>query len=165
MELSAFREFIRHVRETEFGGRAKLQQATGVNRTTIQRIETDPTYSPGLETVAKLVEAMGLSLSTFFARLESQTSATEGLIHSARRAQNAPLPKLYAGADDVDRSVPPESPPPEQYTYTEEEILHFFRLFKIARGGTIAGTMPSSKQARKQAPDHRAHKPKGRKTS
>lgn len=164
VELSAFRDFLRHIRETEYGGRAKLQKATGVNRTTIQRIETDPTYSPGLETIAKLVEGMGLSLSVFFARFENHTGANRGLIRGTASVQNPPLPYVYEpGAKNVDRSVPPSSTPP--YTYTEEEILHLFRIFKAARGGTIAGAMPSGKQARKQAPDHRARKPKGRKTS
>lgn len=68
--MEVFRALLREEREARVGGRDSHAELAGVNRTTIQNIETG-TDIPGLDTVAKLVEAMpGLTLSSFFARIE-----------------------------------------------------------------------------------------------
>lgn len=51
----------------------KLSADSGVDRAAIHRIESVekyPDYEPGIETVARLVDAMGLTLSEFFSRVE-----------------------------------------------------------------------------------------------
>lgn len=85
-KMAAFRALLRVEREARVGGRDKLAEAAGVNRTTIQNIETGPDM-PGIETIAKLIEAMpGLSLSAFFLELE-----TGGLGVKPATAQGKPL--------------------------------------------------------------------------
>lgn len=54
----------------------RLQETSGVDRAAIHRIESVdkyPNYEPGMETVTRLVEGMGLTLSSFFAQIERQT--------------------------------------------------------------------------------------------
>jgi transcriptional regulator with XRE-family HTH domain len=54
----------------------RLQDASGVDRAAIHRIESVekyPDYEPGMQTILRLVEGMGLTLYEFFLRIESPT--------------------------------------------------------------------------------------------
>lgn len=78
-DLTRFRNLFRLERESRIGGREKLADAAGVNKTTIQNLETADDV-PGIDTIAKLIEAMpGLSLSEFFRQLEKKPEAVSKL--------------------------------------------------------------------------------------
>ena len=71
--LLEIRGALRRVRREKDWTLDKLRDESGVDRTAIHKIENTkkyPTYEPGIDTVSKLVEAMGLTLSQFFARIE-----------------------------------------------------------------------------------------------
>jgi ribosome-binding protein aMBF1 (putative translation factor) len=53
--MERFREVLRAERESRVGGREKLADKTGINKTTIQNAEVGPDI-PGIDTVARLVE-------------------------------------------------------------------------------------------------------------
>ena len=72
--MEDFRAAFRRERKQRIGGADKLAAKSGVNRSTIYAIETEPDYIPGVDTVATLIEAMpGLTLSSFFAEIERRT--------------------------------------------------------------------------------------------
>lgn len=71
--LADFKAAMRRAREAH-GARAKLQDATGIDESTIYRIETDEKYDPSISTVTTLIQGMGLSLSVFFAEAEAITN-------------------------------------------------------------------------------------------
>ena len=64
------RKLLKRERQARVGGRAALAQKAGVAASTIQNIETGPDV-PGIETLAKLVEGMGMNLADFFSRLSA----------------------------------------------------------------------------------------------
>jgi DNA-binding XRE family transcriptional regulator len=90
-ELSKFKTLLREQREARVGGRNRLEELSGVNRTTIQNIETGDD-EPRITTIAKLIEAMpGLSLSAFFLQLE--TAAQNDLSRQSAGVTSATLRK------------------------------------------------------------------------
>lgn len=80
-ELARFREALKRERKTRVGGRDKLADRAGVNKTTIQNAESGPDI-PKIDTIARLVEAMpGLSLSAFFLQIEQPSSDQGNALH------------------------------------------------------------------------------------
>lgn len=82
LELKAAREGRSALRRGERLGRpglskrTKTDQGTAVNSQTIKNIEDGLIADPGLVTVARIVEAMGLTLSQFFAQIEGLPAAS-----------------------------------------------------------------------------------------
>ncbi len=79
-DLESFRQFFREERERLRWSRDRLADRSGVSNTTIQNLETAGDV-PGIETVAKLVEAMHdppevSALSNFFAAYEKKRIGT-----------------------------------------------------------------------------------------
>lgn len=86
VNVRRFRELLKQAREgkalrTGKLGRpalSKLTAGTGpkpVNPSTIKNIEDGKSADPGIATISRIVEAMGLPLSLFFARIEGQTDS------------------------------------------------------------------------------------------
>ncbi len=70
-DMTHFREQLRAEREARIGGRDRLAGKVGLAKSTIQNAEMGPDI-PGIDTVARLIEGMpGLTLSSFFAKLET----------------------------------------------------------------------------------------------
>jgi len=72
----------------------RLQENSGVDRAVIHRIESVrkyPRYKPGIDTVLRLVEGMGLTLSSFFAEIEGGPKV--GLQPAIPQSQNSPVPQ------------------------------------------------------------------------
>src|SRR3954465_8822609 len=94
--IDRFRDVLRATREELVGARDTLAEITGVNRTTIQSAEMGPKV-PKLDTVARLVEGMGLTLTAFFARIDDrppQDAAVRDvppLVPEHRGSANEPL--------------------------------------------------------------------------
>lgn len=96
-DMAQFRALLRSEREARVGGRDKLAERVGVAKSTIQNAEIGPDI-PGIDTVARLIEAMpGLTLSSFFARVEDVERWEPEL--DAREAG----PSLQRPADTLDR--------------------------------------------------------------
>lgn len=78
MEFDAVRAALRRERERRVGPRVKLEELSGVNESTIYKIETkwiDPRtkrpYVPGADQVLRLISALpGLTVSQFFSAIE-----------------------------------------------------------------------------------------------
>lgn len=71
-DLARFRTLLRIERKRRVGGRDKLALRAKVNKSTVQNAEQGPDI-PGIDTIAKLVEAMpDLTLSEFFRRVEAE---------------------------------------------------------------------------------------------
>lgn len=95
-DMNAFRAALKTQRKLRVGSRAKLVERCGapaMSPTTIQNAELGPDM-PGIDTVARLVEAMGLTLSTFFAQLER--SQNQGLPLDASLLQDPAFPGAEA---------------------------------------------------------------------
>jgi transcriptional regulator with XRE-family HTH domain len=86
--MERFREVLRAEREARVGGREKLADKTGINKTTIQNAEIGPDI-PGIDTVARLVEGIGLTLPSFFEQIEALQAGTA-------EAQNLSTPNPHA---------------------------------------------------------------------
>jgi hypothetical protein len=128
------------------------------------RITKDKVPNVGFGRLIMIAKGLGYStLSSFFARVELEMGK-DRLINSSQTVQDASVSHVAAQAAEApshgDRSVPADAY--SQEVFTAEELLHFFRLFKAARGGTIAGRVSTRKPTRKQTPDHRPRKSKGR---
>jgi transcriptional regulator with XRE-family HTH domain len=85
--LSDIRLAVRTERRAREWSLDKLSEVSGVDRAAIHKIEntkTYPTYEPGIDTFKKIIEAMGLTLSEFFGRIEglSPTGQTDQQSHS-----------------------------------------------------------------------------------
>lgn len=75
VDLAAVRALLRAERKKRKWSLDDLARESGVNRSTIQDIETNAHGKPQLGTVGRLIEAMPpLTLSQFFAQLEDQTN-------------------------------------------------------------------------------------------
>lgn len=75
VNLDAVRALLRKERKARKWSLDDLADKAGVNRTTIQDIETNPKGVPRFETIARLIEAMPpLTLSKFFSLIEGQTN-------------------------------------------------------------------------------------------
>ena len=70
VDLDAVRATLRAERLHRRWSLDDLAEKSGVNRSAIHDIETNRKGKPRLETIAKMVEGMGLTLSEFFARIE-----------------------------------------------------------------------------------------------
>lgn len=76
LSLTAIRDGLRSLRQREDFTLDDLAKASGVDRAVIHRIENTrkyPDYEPGIETVRRIVEGAGLSLSQFFNDVERQS--------------------------------------------------------------------------------------------
>lgn len=93
-DIAAFRSVLRAARKEHVGGRNKLAAKVGLAKSTIQNAEMGPDI-PGIETVARLVEGMGLTLSSFFAQIE-------GLPTDAPAKQDQPIPSGLSMVTDDD---------------------------------------------------------------
>lgn len=117
VDVERFRETLRKLRQNEVPngrgmkvGRPALSKLTDrgaarpVNSQTIKNIEDGRIVDPGLVTVARIVDALGLSLTEFFAHVEGVTSAVIGA------DQGSDLPAVPEGGS---RDVPasPDSSP------------------------------------------------------
>lgn len=126
MDWGAFRDAFRKEREERVGSRAKLVELAlersdeKLDESTVFRIETDETYMPGIDTFARLIEAMpGLSFSEFFGRIE-------GLPTSPAQENNRPSNLAEAPSHG--------HPLPSAAAITEKAVL-------LAVGETIADSI------------------------
>lgn len=91
--MEVFRAVLRAEREARVGGREKHAGLSGINKTTIQNAEIGPDV-PGIDTVAKLVEAMpGLSLEDFFRKIERRQDSSDTSVDG--------VPLASGGHDDA----------------------------------------------------------------
>lgn len=97
VDMERFRKTLREQRKKHVGGRPQLAKRTAasgkkpVHPQTIRDIEAGEIEDPGVLTVARLVEAMGLTLSDFFLQFESQTyadSTTPDKVEQTSASQN-----------------------------------------------------------------------------
>lgn len=105
MDVDRFRAILRACREAVGETQKTLAVKTGatgtrpVNSMTISEIETGAIIDPGIVTVSRLVEAMGLTLSAFFAQIETGHA-------SSTHVQPVPLlTGQVAGADTVPQTA------------------------------------------------------------
>ena len=63
--------------QARLSARTKQTGKIPINKMTISEIETGANADPGITTVARLVEGMGLTLSSFFARIEGLNGLVE----------------------------------------------------------------------------------------
>lgn len=89
MDLAAVRQQLRAERKARRWSLDDLAGKSGVNRSTIHDIEQNRHGKPQLETVAKLIEGMGLSLGEFFASLEKST--VEPILRLSPPSHQTPL--------------------------------------------------------------------------
>jgi transcriptional regulator with XRE-family HTH domain len=90
VDFRVLREILRRARTRRGLTLDQAAAATGLNRATIHSIENvkrEPTLKPELETIEQLVQAYGLTLSSFFTLIE--------------RARNPPLKSNAAATDDA----------------------------------------------------------------
>lgn len=100
--MERFREALRDERERRVGAREKHAALAGVNKGTIQRAEVGPDI-PGIDTVARLIEAMpGLTLSSFFAQIESLQDPS---LQSGSVAGDTTSPPLAASSLEASRGA------------------------------------------------------------
>jgi hypothetical protein len=97
--------------------RQRLAQHSGVDAATIFRVESVaryPDYRPDLETIARLVWTLDLTLSQLFADVEDQMSTIRGSSRAKTKAKPAPLrrgrrvavhPEVASLIDDTVASV------------------------------------------------------------
>lgn len=107
---------------------------SGVNRTTIQDIETNKHGKPQLGTVAKLIEAMPpLTLSTFFSIIEQGSRGHDPGVALRPREEGA-----------RDYAVSPEAPPfVDSATALGRELARFIHAELTSRQAASAGTVRS----------------------
>jgi hypothetical protein len=94
MDWARARTAFRQERTQRAGSRVRLVERASesggepIDPSTVYRIETDTDYYPKLDTFARLVEAMGLTLTQFFASVEGVTpiSGAKGTSRDAQRA-------------------------------------------------------------------------------
>lgn len=100
-DLSRFRAHLRAERERLIGSRDKLAEKTGINKTTIQNAENGPDM-PGIDTIARLIEGTGLSLSEFFLRMDDLPTAdpSDRTAVAASRRNPSYGPSRSVRADD-----------------------------------------------------------------
>lgn len=114
VNVRLFRELLKQAREgkalrTGKLGRpalSKLTAGTGpkpVNPSTIKNIEDGKNADPGIATISRIVEAMGLTLSSFFARIERQTESD--LLDSAIPRRTTPSPAAGVQTNGPSRSA------------------------------------------------------------
>lgn len=112
VEMKALRDALREQREQLVGGRDKLSaktKAPGRNRISagaIQKIEEGKTKEPQWSTIARLVEAMGLTLSQFSVLLESQTNTDLPPLGTSVQTETSRSGTNVEGGAGVDTSVP-----------------------------------------------------------
>lgn len=70
---------LARVREDKGVSQVELEATSGVTERTIRRIETDPDYSPGIATLMRLADALGVELADLVLHDdEDSTTATNG---------------------------------------------------------------------------------------
>ena len=81
MDWVLLRKGLQDLRIERKMGVPELAADAGIAKTTVYRLENlndDPDRGPDLETIEKLTTAMGLTLSSFFARIEGLKTAESG---------------------------------------------------------------------------------------
>jgi len=144
-DLAEFKAAMRRAREATVGGRAKLEAETGIDQSTIYRIETDATYDPSLSTVAKLIQGMGLTLSGFFTELEAASNPILPSKPTPLHNSSVVVGSLSNGRVGIVRAEPLESsesfdavavpalrPTPSNLQRSPQEVAH-------ALGDTLVG--------------------------
>lgn len=88
-----------------------LQRRSGVDRMTIHKIEhvsKYPALEPGLDTVQRLVEGMGLTLGQFFTSLEGEPEMAEA--NDAEEADHAAAVERFVAAFRAVLATSPQQP-------------------------------------------------------
>lgn len=146
LDWTAVRAEVRRLRAENNLTRQELQALSGVEKTTIYRVENTkelPDYKPDFDTIVRLLTAMEVTVSKFFARIE-------GLTPTAEVATVSPSPATLGGGD--------RSSIPRTLDDTTAIIAaNSAALVALARSldrltETLAG-------AREQTPSPRTHKP------
>lgn len=123
MDMDRFRQRLCECRATLVGSQAELSVLTkteehpvAISAMTISAIERGASANPGIQTIVRLVEAMpGLTLSSFFARIEVLSDAAEA------GKDQPPQPILVSRADET------------VSTLTAEELHTIRALTKVIR--------------------------------
>lgn len=117
VDWKALREALRLERERAQMTLDELAKTAKLNRATIHSIENvkrEPDLKPELESVEKIVGAMGMTLSEFFLQIECQPNADLPVGGNQRRKKDSP----EAGSDGSHRAVSPT---------TEKRLADFLR--------------------------------------
>ncbi len=150
-DMEAFRRALRTARETHIGGREKLADKIDVSKSTVQNAEMGPDI-PGIDTVARLIEGMGLTLSEFFAALEPNNDSVlpgaDTISHSVRASPK----EASHGSSGVSASL------------SEEDLATIFRALAERLGGSTLSAIERA-QNRRQPANPRAKKTKSRKSA
>jgi transcriptional regulator with XRE-family HTH domain len=106
----------------------RLHERSGIDRAVIHRIESVekyPTYEPGVDTVRRLVEGMGLTLSEFFARIEALPTRDV----SDTLPPPAPIPQgKHGNTDPVSRPLDDTGAIIARNTAALDELIEAVRL-------------------------------------
>lgn len=100
LDWPALRGELRRLRAENDLTREELQKLSGVEKTTIYRIENTkemPDYKPDFDTVSALLVAMEITLSAFFARIEGVAAPASN--------ESEPLPAVAELAAALDRLI------------------------------------------------------------
>lgn len=139
-DMDTFRATLRATRE-KFGGREKLAGKIGIAKSTIQSAELGPDI-PQIDTVARIIEGSGLTLSEFFAVLENPRA---DLQNEVLRDEPQPVQDAASVIDEVRPHGPPL--PPVVIGHAELQEL-----------GRIIGHAIRDAARSQQAPSTRARK-------
>jgi transcriptional regulator with XRE-family HTH domain len=113
VDLDAVRAKLRAERLTRDWTLDDMAARAGVNRSAVHDIETNREGKPQFQTIAKLVEGLGLTLSAFFLQIEGSTSG----------ARETTLPSLK-----VEPRVADDSPPLSSSEFRTAELALFSAL-------------------------------------
>lgn len=147
------REGLRRARNMKGLTLKAASAATALNIATIHSIENvkrEPRLKPELETIERLVFAYGLSLTQFFAGLESVLNVTA---LPDTDGQDPAFPSSFGKAGDADaRSIPA---PIIVHQFTDEQFAQLLRLTEgtpTTRTRLKQATNPSARKPRRRGP-------------
>lgn len=153
MDYRRVREALKALRFEKKLGVPDLAQDAGLAKTTLYRLEDvddDPAREVDLVTLEKLVVAMGLTLSEFFAKIESGVDLNQG--HEGVTTLPSLIPPSTGAADA-------RSPVPRPASDLRDIIeTNSAALIRLARAIDQLGELPALRGTGEPAPSPRAEK-------
>jgi transcriptional regulator with XRE-family HTH domain len=98
MNVKGVRELIKAERKRRRWTLDRLASESGITRSAIHDIEQGRTKDPKLDTIARLIEAMGMSLTQFFAQIERQTKPDLHDEYRAAKVQHGTSAEVVAAS-------------------------------------------------------------------
>ena len=148
LDWTAIRAELRRLRDANNLTREELQAASGVEKTTIYRVENTkelPDYKPDFDTIGAMLAAMEITLSEFFAKIETD----QGLRASADSVTTVPS-STQVGSD----GRPPLLPLDDVGALLARNLAATAAVVR-----SLDGLVSELRADREQAPSARAHEP------